>query len=227
MSSVKRSLVILLLACVSGTNAYAGGCSPGEPCWEPPFAAPEPAPMAEIPETSMPPIQRLEPEQRRRVQEYYGTVGAGWVFLEKDEEYLGHQIYEARVGAYRFKPNVSAEFGFGYMPDVRSRKYPDPGRYRVDGDTHGIRASGDLLFHARPRSAAGSFDPYVSVGGGLVHYDKANADGHTDVFAETGVGAFIGMDTSKVFVKPDYRIGVVGSDTEVNQRATVAVGGKF
>lgn len=209
----------------------ADGCNPGEPCYQAPvrqqLSAPIPEFHEEVPVSGTPQVSRLTPQQRQKCGEAYGTLGAGWQFLEKDEEVLSYGVLEAKVGVYRALPNVSFEAGFGYMPNVRNREYPDPGRYAVDTDTHGIRGSVDALFHLKNESQAKGFDPYVSLGGGLVHYDKKLAHGHTDQFIETGVGAFIGME-NKVFIKPDYRIGMVGvEDTEVNQRATVSVGSKF
>lgn len=162
-------------------------------------------------------------EQRADVEHpYYATLGAGYMFLEGDEEVLDQQVYEARLG-YRVNPRWSLETGFGIMPDVRAREYPSSGMYKLDGDTSGFRFIADALYHLDEDAYNQQIDPYLAFGVGLAHYNKELEDGHTDLLLSSGVGAFVALN-DRWFVKPDYRIAMVGHDTEVNHHALISLG---
>ena len=212
-------------------QAISGGCVPGDPCYEAPkpewreetapvviepkAAEVEPVPVAPEP-------VEVEPE---RAGNFYATIGGGYSFLEKDEEILGHQVYEIRVGYYRLFPKLSAEFGVGYLPDVRDREHPSRGSFALGSDTSGVRLLGDLLIHFH-EDIEETFDPYLALGAGVNIYDDALADGHSDVFGTLGLGSFIKIDDD-FFIKPDYRIAVVGENTEVNHYAMIGLGMMF
>lgn len=209
-------------------NAFAGGCNPGEPCYEEPIQAQAAPPIPREPvKMYEPPIIEPEPVVMLQKKKYYATVGAGFSFLEKDEEVLGQQIYDIRFGLFRFLPRLSAELAFAYHPDVRNREFPDRGRFRVTGDTSAISATASVLYHLFDEKENRFFDSYLAFGGGFVHYNKKLKHGSTDPYLEAGAGTFINI-AENVFVKPDYRVAVVGNeDTEVNQRATISLGVRF
>lgn len=223
-----KFLFTLCLALLVSINAHAGGCNPGEPCYQKPNQVPVAPPMPREPlKLDEPPVIEPEPVVMLQKKKYYATVGAGFSFLEKDEEVLGQQIYDIRFGLFRFLPRLSAELAFAYHPDVRNRKFPDRGRFRVNGDTSAISATASLLYHLHEENEKRFFDTYLAFGAGAVHYDKKLKYGSTDPYLEAGAGAFINIHEN-VFVKPDYRVAVVGEeDTEVNQRATISLGVRF
>lgn len=159
------------------------------------------------------------PESEHR---YHASLGAGYNFLEKDEEILAHQNYEARLG-YRASDRWTFEGGFGGFPYVRRRKFPRRGFHTLDGDTSGFRFIGEALYHWDREAYRSSIDPYLAVGLGIAHYNKELEDGHNDVFMTAGAGTFIDI-TNRWFFKPDYRVAMVGHDTEVNHYALFSLG---
>ena len=214
---MRKGLLVFITTIVCTGLAYADGCLPGDPCYEKPMAkkvAPVAVPKREAAPTPVAAAPQVD-------SHFYTTVGAGWVFREKDEEILGHQAYEFKIGKYRFADQLSAEVGVAILPDVRRREFTSPGSFTLDDDTEGLRFSADLLYHFNEE--ASDVDPYLSIGGGVNTYQDDLEDGKSEWFAATGVGAFLNID-SCWFVKPDYRISVVDSDTEVNHFATVALG---
>jgi peptidoglycan-associated lipoprotein len=154
--------------------------------------------------------------------DWYGTIGGGWRFLEKDETVLGQQIYEVRLG-HDFGKRYSWELGLGGMPDVRDRQHRRPNQRLLGEDTWGLRLAGDLLIHTKQLSNRGAFDPYFAVGTGVVYYDETVDNGHFDPFLAAGVGAFMNLN-HRWFVKPDYRFEVVGADADFNHTALLALG---
>lgn len=165
---------------------------------------------------------KVQAEEHFEHQNYYATIGAGYSFLEKDEEVLGQQLYEVRAGM-RANENWSYEAGFGIMPDVRRREFREGNYYTLDDDTSGFRFVVDALYHLENFD---SHEPYIAFGGGLIHYNKALEDDHTDLFLSSGVGTFININKNW-FVKPDYRVAMVGHDTEVNHTALFSIGYRF
>lgn len=222
-----KYIVTLFFVLVLNINAFAGGCNPGEPCYQEP-----PAPVQRIEREPVrleePPLM-IEPEPVVMLQKkkYYATVGAGFAFLEKDEEVLGQQVYDIRFGIFRFLPRFSSEIAFAYNPDVRNRKFPDAGRFKLEGETEAVSATASLLYHLKDEAESKKIDPYLAFGAGAIRYSKRLAHGHTDPYLETGIGTFININET-FFVKPDYRVAVVGEkDTEVNQRGTISLGMRF
>lgn len=212
------SLVLLLFPGV----AFAGGCLPGEPCDDlPKVAAPESAQIVA-------PVAVSEDEAYFNEQPLYVFLSGGWTFHEKDEEVLGHQRYEVGVGAYRAfaGDRLSIEASFAIMPDVRARKWPDQGRFKLDDDSEGLGARAELLYHLVTEEDAESIDPFLAFGGGVNWYDDSLKDGHSRVMATLGAGAFVNL-TDRWFVRPDYRVAMAGENTEVNQLVSVGVGYRF
>ncbi len=199
------SLAFFLPVTAAALPVYADGCLPGEPCY-----------------TAPPSKGVMEPVVMEDVSKYYGTIGGGWIFMEKDEPILGHQIYEVKLGAYRMvDEDISLEASVGYMPNTRARQYPNPGEYRLSGDTWGMQYTVDALFHLN--DSGEDYEPYLSFGGGLQNFDKSLEDGHTQAFLQGGFGAFLHM-CETTFIKPDYRLMMVDSDTELNHKVTLSVG---
>lgn len=205
-----KSIFFLIVSIFIFSQAYAGGCLPGDPCY---YAGKSSPAMADV----------EKPSDRATM---YATIGGGWIAMEKDQEILGHQIYEAKLGAYHFAPNWSAEVGFGFLPDIRNRQFPGAGRFALPEDTSGVRLTTDLLYHFDENGADKTFDPYAAVGAGVVWYDDKLKNGNSDVFGGIGFGTFIDLGDN-FFLKPDYRANVVGGNTEINQVATIALGYKF
>lgn len=153
---------------------------------------------------------------------YYVTAGAGYLFLEKDEELLGQQLYEVRVGMHT-SPRWTFEAGFGGMPDARNRNFRRPELLVLEDDTWGYRFVVDALYHFYDDAWGSSFDPYLGMGGGIAVYDEELEDGHNDLFVGVGPGAFFGLNDDW-FAKADYRVAMVGHDTEVNHHVLLSLG---
>lgn len=206
---IKKSL-FLVAACLlmQPLSSFADGCF-GDNCYDA-----TPKKVAAV---------AAEPAEMMMEPGYYGTIGAGWRFMEKDEEILGHVITEVKAGAYRFTPDFSAEVGFGYAPDVRNREFPS-GEFRLDSDTSYVRLTADLLYHPFEESKFESFDPYLAIGGGVNFYEDDLASGSNDLFYGGGFGAFVDLD-EQFFVKPDYRVHNI--DGDLSQDATLALGVRF
>jgi hypothetical protein len=221
-----------LLAIAISANAFADGCNPGEPCYQKPTAPVQKQAVEQAPVRldQEPMAEEVVVEEESVVEimnkANYATIGAGWTALEKDEEVLGQQTYEIRYGLYRFLPRISTEIGIAYHPNVRNRRFGSANAFRLDGNTHAMRYTADVLYHLKDETESECVDPYLAFGAGAVHYDKRLKNGHTDAFVEAGAGAFLNLNET-FFVKPDYRVMAVGGDTQVNQRATVALGMRF
>ncbi len=200
------------------------GCLPGDPCYvAPPRAQPKPIPVEIIEPEPVTPIVIEEDECEYPL---YATVGASYVFMEKDETVLNHLMApELKIGFYRMLDYTSFEFGAAYSGRVRNREHPNPGAYRLPQDTQVFDYFADFLFHLTDEEEG--FDPYLTLGGGLKHYrDKLEDGDHTALYAAAGAGAFMNI-SEQVFFKPDYRVMMVDEDTEVNQKASLALGVRF
>lgn len=216
---MKKVCAVLLLLLFS-VHAFADGCFPGEPCYyqETKKSAAMPAEPEPFQPIASPAEEMMSPRN------FYVSLGAGYAFLEKDQEILGHQLYDLRFGAYRFAKNLSAELGVGIMPDIRRRQFTG-GRFTLPDDTSGVRLLGELLFHLNDDADA-DIDPYGALGVGVNLYEDDLKNGGDAVFGSAGVGAFVNLNDSW-FIKPDYRIMMVGEDTEVNHSAMLSLGYRF
>lgn len=220
---MKSFISILLICSFFVANVHADGCFPGDPCYV------KPKPMAPPPAYKPKPMMKKKPMAAAPMSKtpgFYVAAGVAYNFLEKDEEILGHLDYNLKIGAYRFLENLSAEFGFALMPDIRNREHPSPGAFALADDTEGERYSLEFLYHLDSEGASKQVDPYVALGVGLNEYDDDLAEGDNAVFLSTGLGAFVNI-TDTFFVKPDYRLMMVGDDTEVNHNVGAAVGLRF
>lgn len=153
---------------------------------------------------------------------YYASVGAGITLMEMDEEIKNHGFYEIRGGG-KIADMTSLEAGIGFMPEIANRKYYPDDRFRLDSDTWGWRADIDVLFHLDEEGMQKGFDPYIAVGVGNNHYKDRLEQGQNDVFLDAGVGAFYDLNKSW-FLRPDYRVAMVGEDTEVNHFLSLNLG---
>ncbi len=219
---MKRLLLVLLSLGFLVSNASADGCFPGEPCYYKKPAAPVQA------KPVMPAVEKAEPIAMAPVSSdtFYVSVGAGWEIREKDEEMLNSATYDVRFGGYHIADRISAEVGFGFSPDIRNREYPGANRFALTEDNSAMRFFGDVMYHLEEDSKGAEFDPYAALGMGVNIYDDATSEGDTAIYAQTGVGAFFNL-TPEWFVKPDYRVQMVGENTEVNHLVTLSVGYKF
>jgi peptidoglycan-associated lipoprotein len=153
---------------------------------------------------------------------WYATVGGGYIFTEKDEQVLGHQLYEIRLGRH-LSDRFTLEGGFGGMPYVRARSSFAPGKERLDRDTTGYRFTTDALYHIGDQDDSSVFDPYLGFGGGIIKYDEDVDDGHTELFLAAGPGTFVNFSDT-LFAKGDYRVAMVGADTQVNHHVLLSLG---
>ncbi len=219
---MKKLLLVLLSLGFLVSNASADGCFPGEPCYYKKPAAPAQA------KPVMPAVVKSEPVAMETVSSdtFYVSLGGGFEIREKDNELLDSHTFDVRFGGYHIAPRISAEVGFGFSPDIRNRQHPGANRFFLSEDTSAIRFFGDVMYHLEEDSKGAEVDPYVALGLGVNKYEDPTSDGNTALYAQTGVGAFLNL-TPEWFVKPDYRIQMVGENTQVNHLLTLSVGYKF
>lgn len=220
---MKKLLLVLLSLGFLVSNSYADGCFPGEPCYYKKPAAPAQATPVK------PAVEKAAPVALETVADthtLYASLGAGFEIREKDDAMLNSHTFDVRVGGYHIAPQISAEVGFGFSPDIRNREHVGPNRFFLTEDNSSLRFFGDVMYHLEEDSKGADIDPYVALGMGVFVYDDRTAEGDTAIFAQTGFGAFFNLDESW-FVKPDYRVQMVGHQTEVNHLLTLSVGYKF
>lgn len=158
---------------------------------------------------------------------WYFQVGGGWYGVEKDESYLGHQNYQMRLG-YMFDPQWSIEAEAGILPLVKKRNYDQPtDKFQMSDDTMGVVLGGDLLYHFSDCAwNEGCWNPYLAAGGGVHFYGRdVEEDGRNKWFVDAGFGTFYywGQDLAW-YLRPDYRLMVVGDDGQINHLALLSVG---
>lgn len=217
MKKSKLNLVCALALVLQPGMAIADGCKAGEPgCYK-----------DSVKKRTVESAAKQEKEvlvaQQYDNNKFYATIGAGWRAIEKDEEILGHMIFDLKFGAFRFQPNWSAEIGVGYAPDVRNREYPS-GSGGLDKNTTYTRFTADALYHLQEQESVENFDPYLAFGGGINLYEDELSSGNDDWFWGGGFGSFINLDES-FFLKPDYRLHDTKGD--LSQEVTLALGVKF
>jgi peptidoglycan-associated lipoprotein len=109
------------------------------------------------------------------------------------------------------------------MPYIRARSSFAPGKERLDRDTTGFRFTTDALYHFADQDSSSVFDPYLGFGGGITKFDEDVDDGHTELFLAAGPGTFLNFSDT-IFAKGDYRLAMVGADTQVNHHVLLSLG---
>jgi peptidoglycan-associated lipoprotein len=150
------------------------------------------------------------------------SIGGGMAFPEADEEYEPGQVYELKVG-YDVNPRWTVEGGIGYLPFL-NRKLD--ARVPAATDSWGLRSAVDLLYHLN-KSSDGKLDPFLAATTG-VNYTSGRLENnqHFDPFGGIGAGAAYYFEP-QWYARGDYRVLLVGHDTEVNHQVLVSVGYRF
>jgi len=152
---------------------------------------------------------------------YSAELGAGAHFYEMDEEMESGQLYELKMG-YRIDDQWSLEGSFGGMPQLK-RNYDASVGFELDKDSNwGLKYAVEGQYHIAMDDK--TLDPFVALGAGALWYDQhLENDQDTDPFGITGVSLrkFISDSYS---VRGDYRLAVVGHDTEFDHQVLFSVG---
>ncbi len=152
------------------------------------------------------------------------SLGGGMHFFEGDEEVKSNQIYELKVGR-QCSPRYSWELGLGVLPYLESREFDDARFHLSENNTWGMKAEGNVLYHFND-DVEKTFDPFASAGLGAFYHEATFESGDLDPYGALGVGSFYNA-TDKIFLRGDYRVSLVGHDTEVNHEVLLSVGYRF
>ncbi|MBU0678468.1 MAG: OmpA family protein [Verrucomicrobia bacterium] len=147
------------------------------------------------------------------------SLGIGELKFEGDEEIEDGWLISGRLG-YDFNPRWTVEGEFNWMPVLHARKFGDPRRSDLHGDTWGVRLTGNVLMHLRNVEDL-RWDPYLIAGAGVVHWGDAPLPGEqTELLGLGGIGMFYHF-SDEWAVRAEAQGIVAGRDTEVNTLYTV------
>jgi len=147
------------------------------------------------------------------------SVGAGAWFFEGDEEVEPGQLYEIKVGK-DIDPRWTIEGSFGAMPFLNHNNVENDGRYELEHDTWGLKWGLEALYHF---TEEGRWDPFAAAGMGLFWHEEPFESGELDVYAQAGGGLAYYLNTNWS-VRGDYRLAMVGHDTEWNHIVLMSAG---
>lgn len=152
---------------------------------------------------------------------YYGG-GLGYVNFEGDEEVEDGFLLNGRVG-YNFNSRLALEGLVELMPSLDGRSGLNPGRNRLGGnegttpsaeDTWAARLALEGIYHLRSLDDL-RFDPFLSLGVGLIHFDEEVDSGQTEPLVTGGGGMYYHFSDAWS-VRGDIHTTLVGTDTEAN-----------
>ena len=170
------------------------------------------------------------------------SLGLGRVNFEGDELVEDGMLFSLRAG-YNFDSRWGVEGIFDIIPSLDGRSGENPNRERLGGnigtdpivsDTWGVRIGGDLMLHLRSMEDL-RWDPYLSAGGGLTHYDEDLAGGSNNELQLFGGGGMMYHFDDAWAARGDVQTVLAGSGTEfqlmwsvgVNYRPNTDVGAAY
>jgi outer membrane protein OmpA-like peptidoglycan-associated protein len=150
---------------------------------------------------------------------WYIGFGVGHINFEGDYPVQDDFFPGLRLG-YDFNKFFALEAGLDVMPSLDNTVFnEDDPRFSLDDSTSAFRLSLDALFHLRNQNNL-RWDPYLAVGGSLMVYDDALADGKEYLGLQVGGGLFYHFSDAWS-VRGDLRVMVSGDDTELYSVAFV------
>lgn len=149
----------------------------------------------------------------------YASVGIGRIKFEGDEEVKDGNALLLRLG-HDYNAWWSVEGELGWFPKLEARTFEDD-RFHLDDDTWALRLGVDLLLHLRNPNNL-HWDPYLSIGGGLMYYGEDMGSGRDDFFVGYGAGLMYHFNDSWA-LRGDFRQAIAGSDTEFNALFSLGV----
>ena len=155
-----------------------------------------------------------------------GGAGLGYVQFEGDEE-LKSGLYVALRLGYDFDPHWTLEMDLNWAPELDNRTFKDT-RYHLDDGTYMLRLNADILYHLRHMTRTMQWDPYLSLGAGVVNFgeDMGENEGATELVVVGGAGLFYHFDDEWA-VRLDARMVIAGGDTEFNALFAAGVNYRF
>lgn len=153
--------------------------------------------------------------------------GAGALLFEMDEETESGQMYEVRQG-YNLCDKCTLEFGITGGPFFEGQGV-NQGHSFDGGENWSLGGNIAMLHHINgnplflDEDPSGKWDPYAGVVAGAFWYQKRTRDGRWDPYAglEAGSNYFINDSWS---VGGDYRLLVVGENTQINHQLLFTLG---
>lgn len=142
---------------------------------------------------------------------WVGSVGLGHINFEGDEEVEDSQFLALKLGYY-FNANWAVQYGIDYM-QLDAREFPaEEERYKLDGDIWGLRLSVEALYHLRNTKDL-HFDPYLSLGTGAFLWEESLGSGTFEPMLTVGGGMFYHFNDAWG-VHADIRTMVASTETE-------------
>ena len=152
-------------------------------------------------------------------------LGAGGMFFEADEPNESGQLYEARV-SYDLDQQFTTELGFGGAPFLEGNDYGAPSDREATyqgknstGENWALKTNLGLLYHL-DSSPDKTWDPYLSMVGGVAFFGKARDDNNSwSPFGGPGMGVSYWFNKDFA-VRGDYNVVVSEDhDAEINHHA--------
>lgn len=145
---------------------------------------------------------------------WYVGGGLGYQHYEGDEQVDRGVFLGGRLG-YDFNKYAGVEFGLDFAPVVKDGDFKDPNRDLLHEDVWALRLAVDGLLHLRNAHNL-HWDPYLSVGGGMMYYEEDFGNSNPELMVNAGVGLFYHFN-DVWSARFDWRSAVAGADTEFNQ----------
>ena len=148
------------------------------------------------------------------------SLGGGFAFYESDEEVESGQLYQLKLG---YSPNTRWTFegGVGLLPYLNNNSSSS---FQLEDEVLGVNFALDALYHLNS-DLDRTIDPFISLGGGGLLYDESLEHGSFDPYAALGGGLMYHCPRkSNWFIRADYRLLMVDSDTEWNHHALFSIG---
>ena len=153
-------------------------------------------------------------------------AGVGLVGFEGDEPVKPGFFLALRLG-YDFNPHWTLEGDFNYAPVLSKRTFADA-RYALTDDTYMLRFNVDALLHLRHITRNLQWDPYLSIGAGVVHYGENLGldEDSTDLVLTGGAGLMYHFNDAWA-LRADARLMIAGAETEFDTTYALGVNYRF
>jgi len=160
---------------------------------------------------------------------WYVAAGIGGIDYEGDEEVKDGgfgKLFNLRLG-HNFNSRFAAEGLLDFMPKLDARKGLNPQRNRLTGeDTWAVRLGLDGMYHLRAIRNL-RWDPFLTAGVGVIHYEEEVDTGDTEFILTAGGGMMWhigrGQAADRWALRGDILSQLVGPDTEANLIYTLGV----
>mgnify|MGYP003585649056 CR=1 FL=1 len=151
---------------------------------------------------------------------WYVGGAAGLYWYEGDQQLDPSLLLGARLG-YDANEFFATELTLNLGPSMQDGEFKDPNRDHLDHNIWAVGISVDELLHLRDAEDL-HWDPYVSVGGALMYYEKKIGNNNPDLALQLGAGLIYHINDVWA-ARFDFRSAIVGKETEFNQTLSFGV----